>query len=52
MKKTFVFFLIAVAIVSFSQELTNYVISHKNVNYKIISEKNNRHRNEDSSYVI
>lgn len=39
MKKTFVFFLIAVAIVSFSQELTNYVVTHKNVNYKIISEK-------------
>ncbi len=39
MKKTFVFFLIAVAVISLSDELTDYVISNKNVNYKIISEK-------------
>lgn len=39
MKKTFVFFLVAIAIISFSQELENYVINHKDVKYEIHSEK-------------
>ncbi|MFN4190215.1 MAG: PhoPQ-activated protein PqaA family protein [Pseudothermotoga sp.] len=39
MKKTFVLFLIAIVVLSFSSELRDYVSSHKNVNYKIISEK-------------
>ncbi|HEY8541387.1 MAG TPA: PhoPQ-activated protein PqaA family protein [Pseudothermotoga sp.] len=39
MKKTFVFFLVVIAIISFSQELENYVINHKDVKYEIHSEK-------------
>ncbi len=39
MKKTFVFFLAVISMLSFSQELENYVINHKDIDYKIAYQK-------------
>ncbi|MEJ5229145.1 MAG: PhoPQ-activated protein PqaA family protein [Pseudothermotoga sp.] len=39
MKKTFILLILVIVIFANAQEITNYVASNKNINYKILSEK-------------
>ncbi|ABV33473.1 PhoPQ-activated protein PqaA family protein [Pseudothermotoga lettingae] len=39
MKKTLVFFLLTVSVIIHSQNLADYVLTHKNIDYKIVSQK-------------